>query len=148
MSDIVEPMAKQSLSGHPRSAQEAADDGHRRDPPMGTVEIRHGSGVCVRLHEDALLLAAPDHAGMVTKKLRLDLVRIRMPLDVQSVTDAVRHGTAHQLIEMRRPVDVASHNFAISGVLHTSNMGFHQQIALACGSGSGCRGDSSTRSIL
>jgi GntR family transcriptional regulator, transcriptional repressor for pyruvate dehydrogenase complex len=121
-------MARQFGVGHP-TIREAL----KKLETMGIVEIRHGSGVYVTRSEDVLLLAAPDYAGTVTKKLLLDLVRTRMPLEVQSVTDAVRHGTPEHIAEMRRLLDVASHNFANGEVLHTSNMGFHQQIALASG---------------
>ena len=44
---------------------------------MGFVEIRHGSGVYVSRSEEVLVLASPDYAGNVTKKLLLDLIRRR-----------------------------------------------------------------------
>src|SRR6266550_4686445 len=46
---------------------------------MGFVEIRHGSGVYVTRSEEVLLLASPDFIGTVTKKLLVDLIRVRIP---------------------------------------------------------------------
>ncbi len=57
---------------------------------MGIVEIRHGSGVYVSRSEEVLVLASPDYSGTVTKKLLLDLIRTRMPLEMQSVAEAVQ----------------------------------------------------------
>src|SRR3954469_8109251 len=75
---------------------------------MGFVEIRHGSGVYVTRSEEVLVLASPDFGGTVTKKLLLDLIRTRMLLEVQSVSDAVLHATAEHLREMRRLVATAA----------------------------------------
>lgn len=121
-------MARQFGVGHP-TIREAL----KKLETVGIVEIRHGSGVYVSRSEDILILAAPDYAGAVTKKLLLDLVRTRMPLEVQSVRDAVRHATPVQLAEMRRLLGLAAENLGNRDVLHDSNMGFHQQIALASG---------------
>jgi GntR family transcriptional repressor for pyruvate dehydrogenase complex len=121
-------MARQFGVGHP-TIREAL----KKLETVGIVEIRHGSGVYVSRSEDILVLAAPDYAGTVTKKLLLDLVRTRMPLEIQSVTDAVRNATPEQVAEMRRLLGQAADNLANRDVLHDSNMGFHQQIALASG---------------
>jgi GntR family transcriptional repressor for pyruvate dehydrogenase complex len=100
---------------------------------MGIVEIRHGSGVYVSRSEDVLVLASPYYAGTVTKKLLLDLVRARMPLEIQSAADAVRHATAEHLVEMRRLLTTAGENLGNDRILNSVNMGFHRQIALASG---------------
>src|SRR5947208_16375808 len=70
---------------------------------------------------------------MVTKKLLLDLIRARMALEAQSVADAVEKATAQHLREMRRLLTTAGKNLADDDVLHTVNMSFHRQIALASG---------------
>jgi GntR family transcriptional repressor for pyruvate dehydrogenase complex len=100
---------------------------------VGIVEMRHGSGVYVSRSEDILVLAAPDYAGTVTKQLLLDLVRTRMPLEIQSVTDAVRNATPEQIAEMRRLLGQTAEKLAHREPPHASDMAFHQQIAVASG---------------
>ena len=68
--------------------------------------------------EEVLVLASPDYSGEVTKKLLLDLIRVREPLETQSVAEAVRHATLEDLVEMRRLLTAASQNLANDGVLN------------------------------
>lgn len=121
-------MARRFGVGHP-TIREAL----KKLETMGFVEIRHGSGVYVSRSEEVLVHASPGYSGTVTKKLLLDLIRTRLPLELQSVTDAVRNGTPADLLEMRRLLTTASQNFANDEVLHQANMAFHRQIALASG---------------
>jgi GntR family transcriptional repressor for pyruvate dehydrogenase complex len=121
-------MAKRFGVGHP-TIREAL----KKLETMGFVEIRHGSGVYVSRSEEVLVLASPDYGGTVTKKLLLDLINARMPLEVMSVAEAVKHGTPEDLVEMRRLLTTAGQNLANDVVLNEVNMGFHRQIALASG---------------
>lgn len=121
-------MARRFGVGHP-TIREAL----KKLETMGFVEIRHGSGVYVSRSEEVLVLASPDYSGTVTKKLLLDLIRVRVPLETQSVADAVKNGTLEDLVEMRRLLTAAGHNLANDGVLNEVNMGFHRQIARASG---------------
>jgi GntR family transcriptional repressor for pyruvate dehydrogenase complex len=121
-------MAKRFGVGHP-TIREAL----KKLETMGFVEIRHGSGVYVSRSEEVLVLASPDYGGTVTKKLLLDLINARMPLEVMSVAEAVKHGSAEDLVEMRRLLTAAGQNLADDVVLNEVNMGFHRQIALASG---------------
>src|SRR5215813_15222793 len=73
-------MARRFGVGHP-TIREAL----KKLETMGVVEIRHGSGVYVSRSEDVLVVASPDYTGTVTKKLLSDLIRARIPLEVQSV---------------------------------------------------------------
>src|SRR5215210_5902208 len=73
---IVE-MARRFEVGQP-SIREAL----KKLEAMGVVQIRHGSGVFVTRSEEVLVLASPDYAGTVTKKLLLDLIRARIPIEV------------------------------------------------------------------
>ena len=57
-------MARQFGVGHP-TVREAL----KKLETVGVVEIRHGSGVYVSTSQDVLVLASPDFAGKVTKKL-------------------------------------------------------------------------------
>jgi GntR family transcriptional repressor for pyruvate dehydrogenase complex len=121
-------MAKRFGVGHP-TIREAL----KKLETMGIVEIRHGSGVYVSRSEEVLVLVSPDYPGIVTKKLLLDLIDTRMPLEMKSVAEAVKNGTLDDLVEMRRLLKTAGDNFDDDIVLNETNMGFHRQIALASG---------------
>jgi GntR family transcriptional repressor for pyruvate dehydrogenase complex len=101
---------------------------------VGVVEIRHGSGVYVSRSDDGvLLLASPGYAPVVTRKLLQDLIKSRMPLEMQSVAEAVEHITARHLKDMHRLLTTAGKHLADDGVLHKVNMDFHRQIAVSSG---------------
>jgi GntR family transcriptional repressor for pyruvate dehydrogenase complex len=121
-------MARRFGVGHP-TIREAL----KKLETMGIVEIRHGSGVYVTRSDDILVLASPDFTGTVTKKLLLDLIQARVPIELQSVACAARNATDAHLLEMRRLLDAARETFSDDDVQHSSNMGFHRQIALASG---------------
>ena len=121
-------MAKGFGVGHP-TIREAL----KKLETMGVVEIRHGSGVYVSRSEEVLVLASPDYSGEVTKKLLLDLINTRMPLEIMSVAEAMKHATLEDLVEMRRLLTSAGQNLTNDVVLNEVNMGFHRQIALASG---------------
>jgi GntR family transcriptional repressor for pyruvate dehydrogenase complex len=121
-------MARRFGVGHP-TIREAL----KKLETMGIVEIRHGSGVYVTRSDDILVLASPDFTGTVTKKLLLDLIQARVPIELQSVACAARNATDAHLREMRRLLDAARETFSDDDVQHSSNMGFHRQIALASG---------------
>jgi GntR family transcriptional repressor for pyruvate dehydrogenase complex len=121
-------MAKRFGVGHP-TIREAL----KKLETMGIVEIRHGSGVYVSRSEEVLVLASPDYPGTVTKKLLLDLIDTRMPLEMKSVAEAVKNATLDDLVEMRRLLKQAGDNFDDDVVLNETNMGFHRQIAIASG---------------
>jgi GntR family transcriptional regulator, transcriptional repressor for pyruvate dehydrogenase complex len=124
---IVE-MAKRFAVGQP-TIREAL----KKLEAMGVVEIRHGSGVYVTRSEEFLLLASPDYAGTVTKKLLLDLISARIPIEAQSVADAVKNASPERLLEMRRLLTTAGQSLGNAETLNSVNMGFHHQIALASG---------------
>ena len=121
-------MARRFGVGHP-SLREAL----KKLETMGVVEIRHGSGVYVTHNQDVLMVATPDYAGEVTKKLLLDLIETRIPLELLSVTLAARNAKPQHLAEMRRLLETANEKLAEDEVLNTVNMAFHRQIALASG---------------
>jgi GntR family transcriptional repressor for pyruvate dehydrogenase complex len=121
-------MARRFGVGHP-SVREAL----KKLETMGVVEIRHGSGVYVSRSHEVLVLASPDFTGTVTKKLLLDLIQARMPLEVHSVTQAAQHASADDLEEMRKLLDTAGQNLDNDSVLNSVNMAFHRQIAVASG---------------
>ena len=124
---IVE-MAKRFEVGQP-SIREAL----KKLEAMGVVQIRHGAGVFVTRSEEVLVLASPDYTGTVTKKLLLDLIRARIPIESQSAADAVRNATDEQLEELRRILAEAGQNLGDDEVLNSVNMEFHSKIAQASG---------------
>ena len=124
---IVE-MARRFEVGQP-SIREAL----KKLEAMGVVQIRHGSGVFVSRSEEMLVLASPDYAGTVTKKLLLDLIRARIPIEVQSAADAVRHATPEQVLELKRVLAAAGQHLSDDETLNSYNMEFHGKIALASG---------------
>lgn len=100
---------------------------------VGMVEIRHGSGVYVTQNEDVLLLSNPVYAGDVTNKLLIDLIEARVAIELQSVVLAAQNATDSHLQEMKRLLKTAGENLENDEVLHSVNMGFHREIALASG---------------
>ena len=124
---IVE-MAKRFEVGQP-SIREAL----KKLEAMGVVQIRHGSGVFVTRSEEVLVLASPDYAGTVTKKLLLDLIRARIPIEIQSVADCVKNATPEQVKELKRILASAGQHLGDDEVLNTVNMEFHGKIAEASG---------------
>ena len=124
---IVE-MAKRFEVGQP-SIREAL----KKLEAMGVVQIRHGSGVFVTRSEEVLVLASPDYAGTVTKKLLLDLIRARIPIEIQSVADCVKNATPEQVKELKRILASAGKHLGDDEVLNTVNMEFHGKIAEASG---------------
>ena len=121
-------MARRFQVGHP-TVREAL----KTLEAVGVVEIRHGSGVYVSRSDEVLVLASPHYTGAFTKKLLLDLIRTRRPLEVESVAGAVEHATPDNVERMRRLLAEAGKNLADDRVLHDVNMGFHREIAIASG---------------
>lgn len=121
-------MARRFGVGHP-TVREAL----KKLEAIGVVEIRHGSGVYVTRTQDVLLMASGDYSGKVTKKLLLDLIQARAPIEMQSAALASRHGSDEHFAEMRRLLTTAAENLDNDSVLNSVNMAFHRQIAAASG---------------
>src|SRR5205823_13105675 len=85
------------------------------------------------LTDEVLVLASPHHSGAFTKRLLLDLLRTRQPLEVGAIAAAVEHATPSHLKEMRRLLTTAEQNFDDDDVLNRVNMEFHRQISIASG---------------
>ena len=120
-------MARRFGVGHP-TVREAL----KKLEAIGVVEIRHGSGVYVTRTQDVLVMAS-DYSGKVTKKLLLDLIQARAPIEAQSAALASRNGTDEHFAEMRRLLTTAGENLDNDSVLNSVNMAFHRQIASASG---------------
>jgi len=121
-------MARRFRVGHPtvREALKSLET-------IGVVEIRHGSGVYVSRADDVLVIASPHHQTAFTKKLLLDLLKTREPLEIEAVVLAVEQGTAEHLKAMRQFLATAEQNLTDDDVLNRVNMSFHRQISIASG---------------
>lgn len=120
-------MARRFGVGHP-TVREAL----KKLEAIGAVEIRHGSGVYVTRTQDVLMVAS-DYGGKVTKKLLLDLIQARTPIEMQSVALATKNASDEDFAEMRRLLMTAGENLDNDAVLNSVNMAFHRQIASASG---------------
>lgn len=100
---------------------------------LGVVDIRHGSGVYVGADPDSLMVSNPVHSGTISKKVLVDLIEARIPIETTSARLAAVNASADQLRTMGDLLDRAGGNLHDAGVLNQSNLGFHRQIAIASG---------------
>jgi GntR family transcriptional repressor for pyruvate dehydrogenase complex len=100
---------------------------------VGVVDIRHGSGVYVARSPDSLLMSNPVLEVAASKKLLVDLIEARIPIELQTVALAAHHATPEHLAEMERLLAQAGASFDDSTLLNQTNLSFHRQIALASG---------------
>lgn len=105
----------------------------RKLETLGVVDIRHGSGVYVGEDQNALLITNPLHEGGVTRKLLLDLVEARIPVEVKSVSLAAGNASGEHLARMRAMLAGAGENLDDSAAVSEVNLAFHREIALASG---------------
>lgn len=122
----ITELARRFKVGHP-TVREAL----KKLETVGVVEIRHGSGVFVGRNHDTLLLSNPvfDHA--VSKKLLLDLIEARMPIEMTTVALAATNAAESHIVEMRQLLATASLNIHDDELLSETNLAFHRQIATA-----------------
>lgn len=121
-------MARSFGVGHP-TLREAL----KKLETVGIVTIRHGSGVYVDRDHNALLVSNPVYEAPVSKKLLVDLIEARIPIELQSASLAAKNATSEHLEEMTRLLDEAGENLDDDARLTATNMSFHRQIALASG---------------
>lgn len=124
----ITEMARRFGVGHP-TLREAL----KKLETVGAVDIRHGSGVYVAKTYNSLLVSNPIFDGAVSKKLLVDLIEARIPIELQSVALAATHATGEHLAEMGRLLASAEESLGDDAVLNSVNMAFHRQIALASG---------------
>jgi len=121
-------MARKFGVGHP-TVREAL----KKLEVVGVVEIRHGSGVYIRKTRDAVLVSNPVFHGPVSKKLLLDLIEARTPIEVTAVELAASHATEGHLLEMERHLARAEEDRDDDDAVNAANIAFHAQIAVASG---------------
>jgi GntR family transcriptional regulator, transcriptional repressor for pyruvate dehydrogenase complex len=124
----IAEMARRFGVGHP-TLREAL----KKLETLGIVTIRHGSGVYVGKDENSLVITNPVFSGAITRKLLLDLVDARTPLEVTSARLAATNATDRHLETMRRLLDRAEESLDDDALLSEVNMAFHREIASASG---------------
>lgn len=100
---------------------------------VGVVDIRHGSGVYVGQTPDSLVISNPVYDGGVSKKLLVDLIEARIPIETTSVRLAAANATDEDLASMRALLAHAGEHLDDAGVLNQTNLAFHRGIAAASG---------------
>lgn len=121
-------MARMFGVGHP-TVREAL----RKLETVGLVEIKHGSGVYVGQGQETFFLSNPVFGGDVSRKLMLDLIEARTPIEVRAATLAATHATPEQLEHMQALLDRAEATLGDGDALSSINMSFHRVIAEASG---------------
>lgn len=124
----INEMARRFGVGHP-TLREAL----KKLEALGVVEIKHGSGVYVRDYRDVLLMSNPIFTGEVSKKMMLDLIEARIPIEVESVVLAAQHATDEHFERMQELLAKAGEHLDDDVVLSTNNMAFHREVAVASG---------------
>lgn len=100
---------------------------------LGVVVIRHGSGVYVGTHPDSLVVPNPVLDGSISKKLLVDLIEARIPIETASARLAASNATDADYVAMHASLDEAGRNLNDAAILNQANLGFHRQIAIASG---------------
>lgn len=102
---------------------------------LSMVSVRHGSGVYVRNLAPPIFVTNPIHTGTPSKKMLLDLIEARLPIEVETIGLAARNATPDHLDEMERLLAAAEEEMENPSVLGPLNMAFHCEIAKASGNG-------------
>jgi GntR family transcriptional repressor for pyruvate dehydrogenase complex len=100
---------------------------------VGVVAIRHGSGVYVGRAPTSLLMSNPIMEVAPSRKLLVDLIEARLPVETTTASLAARNATDAHLDEMERLLDKARMSLDDPAILTEINLDFHRQIAVASG---------------
>lgn len=124
----ITQMARQFGVGSP-TVREAL----KRLETIGVVDIRHGSGVYVGATPDSFLITNPVFGGTPSKKVLVDLIDSRIPVEMCTAALAANNATTEHLDEMERLLAQAGQSLNDGELLNKVNLSFHRQIALASG---------------
>jgi len=124
----INEMARRFGVGHP-TLREAL----KKLEALGTVKIKHGSGVYVEKNQDVLLMSNPIFSGEVSKKMMLDLMEARIPIELKSVVQAAKNATDEHIQRMEKLLEEAGQYMDDDAVLNRRNMAFHREVAVASG---------------
>jgi GntR family transcriptional regulator, transcriptional repressor for pyruvate dehydrogenase complex len=100
---------------------------------IGVVDIRHGSGVYVGKAPESFLITNPVFRQTPSKKLLVDLIDSRMPVEMRTVALAATNATDEHLDEMESLLSRAGQSLEDGEILNQVNLAFHRMIALASG---------------
>lgn len=100
---------------------------------VGVVDIRHGAGVFVNRTQESLIISNPVYQTPASKKLLLDLIAARTPIEVLSARLAATQATLAQRKELGRLLTRAGAHLDDDDILNETNMAFHRTIAIASG---------------
>jgi GntR family transcriptional repressor for pyruvate dehydrogenase complex len=104
---------------------------------VGIVELRHGSGVYVAEHHDALFVANRLAPAAPSRKVLVDLIDSRLALEHYTVAQAAANASDEELDYLRSLLDQAANALSEKDLetLSATNMEFHRRIAEASGNG-------------
>lgn len=101
---------------------------------MGSINVRHGSGIYVGEHVNSLFLMNPMFSkGPSSKKQLLDLIDARIQFEGAAASLAAKNADKKQLEMMESILKEAENNLQNDDVLNQVNMGFHREISVASG---------------
>lgn len=124
----ISKMARQFQVGSP-TLREAL----KKLETVGLVDIRHGSGVYVGEAPGTFLFTNPVFGAQPSKKLLVDLIDSRIPIEMRTASLAARNATPEHLHEMERLLNQAESTLDDGDTLTQVNLSFHREIALASG---------------
>ncbi len=124
----ISKMARQFQVGSP-TLREAL----KKLETVGVVDIRHGSGVYVGQAPNSILITNPVFGANPSRKLLVDLIDSRIPIEMCTASLAAANATQEHLDEMERLLARAENTLADGDMLTQVNLAFHRQIALASG---------------
>ncbi len=103
---------------------------------LGSVVIKHGSGVYVGSRPNTLFVTNSVLAGAPSRKTLLDLVEARLPLELATTSLAARQASEADLAGLGALLEQAERHLSEGDdLLNTTNMAFHAAIAKASGNG-------------
>lgn len=105
----------------------------RKLETVGSVEMRHGSGVYVGAGLEALFLTNPVHGSDASRALMLDLIEARTPIEVRAASLAAEGADDADLDRMQALLDLAARHLGDGDRLSALNMAFHRAVAEASG---------------
>jgi GntR family transcriptional repressor for pyruvate dehydrogenase complex len=106
----------------------------KRLEALGIVSLKHGSGIYVGDNLHSLFLLNPiAPVKIVTRRLLLDLIDAREPIELQSAGLAAEHRTASQLAHLQAVLRRGHENLENDDILIRANVDFHVGIAAASG---------------
>lgn len=124
----IAEMTSRLQVGHP-TLREAL----RKLEVIGIIEIKHGSGIYIKRDPDILLVSNPVFGGAVSKKLLLDLIEARAPIEMQAAQLAAIKASDTHLEKLTDLMQKAAANLDDDNILNVTNLSFHYEIAAASG---------------